>query len=108
MSRPAPVEPQIAAWPALLTTELACAYTCLGEMSFRLLARKGDVQPVECGGLAVTRWRRADLDRLIDSLPARGAEMRPQEASGGASAAAVADPAAEALRRAARRARGGR
>jgi hypothetical protein len=108
MSRAAPVEPQIAAWPALLTTELACAYTCLSEMSFRLLARKGSVEPVECGGLAVTRWRRTDLDRLIDSLPARGAEIQPQEASDGAPARVVADPAEEALRRAARRARGGR
>lgn len=99
MSRQAPADFSIAAWPALLTTELACAYTCLGEQSFRLLARKSGVEPVDCGGLAVTRWRRGDLDRLIDSLPARGAEIEPEPAN-------APDPADAALQKAMRRARG--
>lgn len=62
-------------WPVLMGVDLACAYTQLGEDSFRFLARKRGVKPVDCEGLGVTRWRRADLDRLVDSLPHRGAEM---------------------------------
>lgn len=87
------------AWPALLTTELACAYTTLSESSFRAFVKLNHVEPRECAGLAVTRWRRADLDALIDSLPARGAEMTPD-------APPAADPANIALERARRRARG--
>lgn len=107
MSRHAP-EPMIAAWPALLTTDLACAYTQLSEQSFRWLAHQRGVRPTDVAGLAVTRWRRSDLDRMIDSLPARGDEIASQEADSGASATTaptVADPAAHALARAAARAR---
>jgi len=99
MSRAAPQDAPLPHWPALMTTELACAYTSLARGSFQLLASKHGVLPVECAGLAVTRWRRADLDRLIDKLPARGAEMEPEGQPAN-------DPAEEALRRAAlRRAR---
>lgn len=62
-------------WPALMGLELALAYTQLGESSFRFLTRKRGVAPVDPDGLTVTRWARADLDRLIDSLPRRGAPM---------------------------------
>lgn len=103
MTRQAPSEFNIAAWPALLTTELACAYTSLGEQSFRLLARKSGVEPVDCGGLAVTRWRRGDLDRLIDSLPTKGAPIAP---NGPPPANDPASAAAAALERARRRRRG--
>lgn len=99
MTRPASQLPPLPAWPALLTTDLACAYTSLGEVSFRHLARTHQVEPVECAGLAITRWRRGDLDRLIDSLPARGSEMTPDSAP-------PVDLAQAALDRAARRARG--
>lgn len=99
MSRQAPTDFTVTAWPALLTTELACAYTCLGEQSFRYLTRRHAVEPVECGGLAVTRWRRSDLDRLIDSLPARGAQIPAEPAN-------APDPAAAALARAKARAKG--
>lgn len=86
----------------MLTTELACAYTSLSEVSFRFFARKNGVEPIECAGLAVTRWRKTELDALIDKLPARGAEMNPDEPQAPAN-----DPASDALKRAERRARRG-
>ena len=64
-------------WPALMTTEVACAYVSLSEQSFRFVARKRRVVPVDCDGLAVTRWRKADLDRLVESLSARGTNIGP-------------------------------
>lgn len=96
------------AWPALLTTDLACAYTQLSEQSFRWLANQRGLKPADCAGLAVTRWRRADIDRMIDSLPERGGEMEPQEPGEGRSATLpppASDPAADALARAAERVR---
>lgn len=100
----------IAAWPGLMTTETACAYTSWSEDSFLYLAAQCGVRPVECADLRGTRWRRSDLDRMIDSLPEKGAP-KPDGAArdGSAAAAAVAnDPAAAALEKAAQRARKGR
>lgn len=97
MTRLAGQTPTLPAWPALMATDLACAYLSLGEASFRFLARTQKVDPVECAGLALVRWRKTDLDRLIDSLPARGAEMAPDSAP-------PVDPAQTALERANRRA----
>ena len=85
----------------MLTTDLACAYTSLSEASFRMLARMLAVHPRECAGLAVTRWRRTDLDTMIDSLPARGAQMTPEQVL-----TANEDPAQAALKKAERRRRG--
>lgn len=107
MGRPSP-EPMIAAWPALLTTDLACAYTQLSEQSFRWLATQRGLKPADCAGLAVTRWRRSDIDRMIDSLPERGAEITPQEPAQDPSATTLApapDPFAAALAKAAQRGR---
>lgn len=98
-------EIQFPAWPALLTTEFACAYTSLSEVSFRLLARKMKIHPVECAGLAVVRWRRTDLDALIDRLPPRGAEM-PAEGAVANTTDPAQDAAQAALQRAEKRARG--
>lgn len=100
MSRAAPDLP---AWPALLTTDLACAFTSLGEASFRLLMGRFKIAPVDCAGLAVVRWRRADIEALIDSLPARGVEMPAGDAPANAM---PEDPGEAALRKAERRARG--
>lgn len=97
-----------AAWPALLTTELACAYVQLSEASFRFLAHARGVKPADVAGLAVTRWRKADLDRMIDSLAEQGAEMAAQEPANGPGAVVTLpahDPAAAALAKAAQRAR---
>lgn len=102
MSRGAQHALPLPAWPALLTTELACAYLQVGEPSLRLLARKHGIQPREMGGLSMTRWRLKDLDTLVDSLPEKGAEISPETISAN-------DPASaeeRALQRAARRRRG--
>lgn len=98
MSRGAPDAIPMPAWPAMLTTELACAYTSLSEASFRAFAKLNRLEPRDCAGLAVTRWRKADLDALIDSLPARGAQMP-------ADTPPAADPVDLALQRVKRRAR---
>lgn len=57
-----------------MTTETACAYLSLGESSLRYLAAKHGVGPIDCSGLALTRWRQSDLDRLLSALPFRNGE----------------------------------
>ncbi len=98
MTRPAPSQVALPDWPALMTTAYACAYLSLGEVSFRFLAKRAGVAPVAFDGLSVVRWRRTDLDRLIDSPGERSSEM-PSDV------AAPVDLAQAALRRAERRAR---
>lgn len=97
MTRAAGQPPPLPAWPALMATDVACAYLSMGEASFRFLVRARQIAPVECAGLALVRWRKSDLDRLIDSLPARGAEIPPDSAP-------PVDLAQAALERAKRRA----
>jgi hypothetical protein len=58
-------------WPAMMKTDAACAYVSLSESSFQALAASNGVRPVDLGPLRGVRWKRADLDRLIDSLPNR-------------------------------------
>lgn len=103
MTKHAPADFNISAWPALLTTEMACAYTQLSEASFRFAARKHGVAPVDFDGLAVTRWARTDLDLMIDRLPRRGAEMPAEPAN---MPAPEDDPGAAALARVRARAKG--
>jgi hypothetical protein len=91
-------DPPLPHWPAVLDTALAASYLALSESSFRIVAARAGVQPVELG-LSVTRWRRADLDALIDRLPHRG------EATTG-SPESDQDEAAAALERVRRRAGG--
>lgn len=88
-------------WPVLMTTEVACAYVSLGEQSFRFITRKRSVFPVECEGLAVTRWRKSDLDRLVENLPVRGEKIGPIGANDDTAAA-------QALQRVQRRTSGRR
>ena len=65
-------------WPALMSIEVACEYLDLSPSSFRYLTKSAGVWPVDCHGLALARWRRKDLDGMIDSLPARGGSSAPQ------------------------------
>lgn len=58
-------------WPAAMDTGMAAAYVGLSEASFRALACREQVFPIDMG-LSVTRWRKRDLDGLIDRLPLRG------------------------------------
>lgn len=64
-------------WPALMSIDVACDYLDLSATSFRFMARMAGVRPVDCHGLALARWRRADLDRMIDSLCPRGGPSPP-------------------------------
>lgn len=107
MTSPAPQHGPLPNWPGLMARELACAYLQLSERSFRLLARLHGLQPVDCAGLAVRLYRKADLDRLIDNLPALGAQIgRDTSAANDTPPAPSAeDQAADALKRAQRRAR---
>jgi len=83
------------AWPALMDLDLACDYTQLGEGQFKALSALYKIAPRDLGPIRGLRWRRVDLDQMIDSLPARG-EPSPT--------AVVPDPAQAALERVRRRA----
>lgn len=80
-------------WPALLDLEMACAYLSLGEHSFRTMAARQGLRPVETGH-RVVRWRRADLDVLIDKLPVQSSDAGAESAE-----PVLVDPAADGLRR---------
>lgn len=99
MTRHAPPAVPMPGWPALMPIDLACAYCQMGADSFRLVTRRHGIEPVDTG-LAMTRWRRLDLDRLIDSLPARGAEMSADDHANDPPAAAEDAALARVMRRA--------
>lgn len=82
-------------WPALMDIRLACAYTQLGETQFKALSAYYKIPPRDLGKIRGVRWRRSDLDRMIDMLPAQG---EPSEV------VALQDPAQAALDRVRRRA----
>jgi hypothetical protein len=85
-------------WPALMDEARAAAYC--GEISvptFRALTARYKVPAVDMGA-RLLRWRKADLDRLVDSLPARGVPSAPEAAN-------APDSFDDAMRRAARRGR---
>lgn len=77
-------------WPALMDAETAGAYVGLCASSFRVLAAKKGVKAVDIG-LRAVRYRKADIDRMVDSLPLRdaGSAEEPE--------APVIDLAAQAL-----------
>lgn len=62
---------QLPSWPALMDTEMAASYVGLCPATFQLVASRYSVAAVDLG-VRATRWRKADLDRLVDRLPARG------------------------------------
>lgn len=64
-------EHPLPSWPNLMDTPTAASYFSLSEASFRAVAARHNIQPVEMG-LSVTRWRKHDLDQLSDRFPARG------------------------------------
>lgn len=64
-----PLEP-MPNWPALMTTDLAARYLSVDEHSLRMVALSHGVGPVDLK-VDLERWRRADLDRLVRSLPMR-------------------------------------
>lgn len=107
MTAAAPHDAPLPNWPGLMGRKLACAYLQLSPRSFALLTRLHGVVPVDCAGLAVRLYRKADLDRLIDNLPALGAQIggETSAANDAPAAPSAEDLAADALKRAQRRAR---
>jgi hypothetical protein len=55
-------------WPALMDLATAGDYLALAPGSLINLLRRENVSPVEIGG-RLRRWRRRDLDALIERLP---------------------------------------
>ncbi|MDO1560376.1 hypothetical protein Q0812_13155 [Brevundimonas sp. 2R-24] len=92
------VERVLPNWPALLDCETAAAYCSMSDETFKAFAAARGVRPVETGH-RLLRWRRVDLDRMIDSLPAR---VKGPANDGGQ--VDLRDPAEEALRMVQRRA----
>lgn len=66
-------------WPALMDAETAGAYLGLCASSFRILAAQKGVKAVDIG-LRAVRYRKADIDRMVDSLPLRDAGSTAPEA----------------------------
>jgi hypothetical protein len=59
-------------WPALMDLATAGDYLALTPGSLINLLRRENVSPVEIGG-RLRRWRRRDLDALVERLPLRWA-----------------------------------
>lgn len=69
MPSPRSIEvPPLPNWPILMGAEMAARYLSMDENSFALLMRREGVRPVELG-LAMVRWRRNELDRVVAALP---------------------------------------
>ncbi len=68
MPRPRKIEEApLPNWPILMGTPMAARYLSLDENSFALVTQRAGVRPVDLG-LAMVRWRRPELDRLVGSL----------------------------------------
>lgn len=76
-------------WPALMDAQTAASYLSCSVDTMRGVTARAGVKPVDMG-ISRLRWRRKDLDALVDSLRPRGAPM----ASEGAP---EPDPANDAL-----------
>lgn len=88
-------------WPALMTLETAGDYLGLSTGSLIGLLRRENVSPVDLGG-RVRRWRRRDLDALVERLPA----CWPREAEEGGDETVQLDRALAAVERRAHGRRG--
>jgi hypothetical protein len=101
MTRDASTSP-LPDWPATMSIETACDYLDLSESSFRYVTKMAGVRQVDYFGLGVARWRRKDLDGMVDRLPARGECSLPNEPPAlTESPNALADAALETVRRSA-------
>jgi hypothetical protein len=101
MTHPAPIPP---AWPALMDLATALAYCTLKEDAFRSVTGRQGVRPVDLG-MSCVRYRRADLDAMLDKLTMRAPKLPDQPAEATGVVYELADPAAVALERARKRAR---
>ena len=62
------MEPTARDWPALMDLTTAGDYLALAPGSLLSLLRREHVSPVDLG-LKLRRWRRRDLDDLVERLP---------------------------------------
>lgn len=62
------MEPTARDWPALMDLTTAGDYLALAPGSLLGLLRREHVSPVDLG-LKLRRWRRKDLDELVERLP---------------------------------------
>lgn len=67
-----------AAWPALMPLEMASRYLSLDENSFRLVTARAQVGTIDLG-LNLERWRKRDLDRLLNNAPIKITERPSKE-----------------------------
>ena len=95
--------PTLPDWPALMSAAVAGAYLGVSEKSFQVIAARRGVRPVKLD-VSCTRWRRRDLDGLIEGLSFVQAGSGPAEPA----AAPVAPDDQEAASLARVRAYGGR
>jgi hypothetical protein len=93
-------------WPALMDLETAGHYLALAPGSLVGLLRREKVPPVDLGA-RIRRWRRKDLDDLVDRLPPAASvigEAACAESKDGVDwALAAVERRAAAMRKAARR-----
>lgn len=80
-------------WPALMDEETARAYLggCCTK-TFALYQRRGGLKPVNTFGVRVTRFARADLDLLVDSMRRAAATSADGETDPAIAAQALAAP----------------
>lgn len=64
-------------WPALLDRHGACAYLSIGRNKLQELVQERQVRPVLVKGLV--RYRRHELDQLIQALPSRRIRERQEK-----------------------------
>lgn len=89
-------------WPALMDLRTAAEYLSLAPGSALSLMHRENVRPIELGA-RLRRWRRSDLDALLDAL---GGLRREGDSAAHASSEEGLDRALAAVeRRAARRPR---
>lgn len=61
------------AWPLLMDALTAGLYLEVSADTFLSIVRRAGLRPVDLG-VGVVRWRRRDIDDLVQGLPARGGE----------------------------------
>lgn len=83
-------------WPALMSAAVAGAYLGMSASSFEVLAARRGLRRVKLD-VRCTRWRRRDVDALIEGLPFVQADER--EAEPAAEPDAFNDEEAAALAR---------
>lgn len=64
-------------WPALMDEATAAAYCSCSGPTFRALTSKFKVQPISTD-FRLLRWRKTDIDAMIDRLPTRGVPSTPE------------------------------